>query len=110
MDIKFLLLTHRFQNGIKHQNGTRIGELLLIKGYQFSKTIQIEDPYEVKHRQFRSYFTLHIFNDLNFSASCTVRLKFLASRDWARLTSAASNLACDLSTVNRRYNIAPENF
>ena len=44
-------------------------------------------------------FDTHIarfLNDLNFSASTTVRPKLLASRDRARMTSAASNLAWDL--------------
>ena len=40
-------------------------------------------------------YTIEHF-DLNFSASSAVRPKCAASRDRAGLTSAASNLACDL--------------
>ena len=56
MGIKFLLLTQWIKSGIKHENRTRIGQVLLSTGDRFSNTIEIEDAYVVKLRQFRSDF------------------------------------------------------
>ena len=56
MGIYGLVLTHWLQNGIKHQNRTKNGELLLHRHLQFWWSEKIDEAYVVKIRHFSSDF------------------------------------------------------